>query len=83
MFGTMYRKVATRTFPWMSQAAVNETATGNAKEDDNANNDCSSHHQEDSKGAEPRDDSNEQKPDSKRKRPQDELSPNKYRVFWV
>jgi hypothetical protein len=32
-----------------------------------------------------RDDSNEQKPDSKRKRPQDESSPKKYRysVFWV
>jgi hypothetical protein len=80
------RKVATRTFPWTLPAAANEIVSDKeASEDYNASNDCSSRHHGDSKGAEPRDDSNEQKPDSKRKRPQDESSPKKFRysVFWV
>jgi hypothetical protein len=82
-FGTMRRSVAIRTFPL--PAAVNETATGKTKEDANASNDCVSHHHEDAMGADPRDDSSEQKPDSKRKRLQDESSPKKcrYTVFWV
>jgi hypothetical protein len=60
-----------------------ETAMGKTTKDDNASNVCFSHHHGDSEGAEPRCDSNEQKPDSKRKRPPDECSPNKYPVFWV
>jgi hypothetical protein len=77
------RSVTIRTFPL--PAAVNEATTGKAKEDANASNDCVSHHHEDAMGAEPRDDSSKQKPDSKRKRLQDESSPKKcrYTVFWV
>jgi hypothetical protein len=85
MWRKMRRKMATRTFPWTLPAAVNETVTNKATEDDTASNDSSSPHHGDSKGAEPRDDSNEQKPDSKRKQSQDESSPKKFRysVFWV
>jgi hypothetical protein len=67
--GTHCYQVVTRTFPYTLPAVVNETAAGKAVEDVNASNDCSSQQQHgDSKGAEPRDDSNEQKPGSKRKR---------------
>jgi uncharacterized protein (DUF2164 family) len=83
MSGTMHREVATRTFSWILPAAVNETAMGKSAKDDNASNDCSSHqHHRDFKGPEPRDDHNKREPDSKkRKRPQDESIPKKYRVF--
>jgi hypothetical protein len=83
MCGTMHRKVVTQTFSWTLPAAGKETAMAKATEDDNASNDYSSHqHHGDFKGAEPRDDSKEQKPGSKRKRPQDELSITKeYRAF--
>jgi hypothetical protein len=79
---TMHYQVVTRSFPCTLPAAVNETVVGKATEDDSASNDCSSHQQHgDFKGSEPRDDSNEQKPGSKRKRSRDESSPKKYRVF--
>jgi hypothetical protein len=60
-----------------------DTAIGKATEDDIASNDCSNRpHHRDSKGAEPREDGNEQKPDSnKRKQPQNDSSPKKSRVF--
>lgn len=71
--------------PTDDSAAVYKTAMDKTTENDNASNDCSSYHDSESKGAEPRDDCNEQKPDSIRKRPQDESSPKKYRyrLFWV
>jgi hypothetical protein len=61
-----------------------DTAVGKTTEgDDDASNDCFSHHHGDSKVAEPRDERNEQKLNSKRKRPPDEWSPNQYPVLWV
>jgi hypothetical protein len=66
-------------------AAVNETRMAKTTKDENTSNDCSGYLPGDSKAAEPRDDSNEQNPGSKRKRPEEESSPKKYRyrVFWV
>jgi hypothetical protein len=48
-----------------------ETAMGESMEDDNASNDYLSHHREDFKGLQPRNESTEQQPDSKRKRIQE------------
>jgi hypothetical protein len=64
-----------------TDAAMGKTTEDD--DDDDASNDCFRDHHGDSKGAEPRDESNEQKLHSKRKRPPDKWSPNKYPVFWV
>jgi hypothetical protein len=82
MCETMHYQVVTQTSPCTLPAVVNETAMAKATEDDNASNDYSIHRQHgDFKGAEPPDDSNDRKPDSKRKRPREESSPGKCRVF--
>jgi hypothetical protein len=85
MRGTIRRKVAARTFLSRLPAEANETGMDKTMKDENTSNDSFSYHHGDSKAAEPRDDTNKRKPDSKRKRSQDESSPQKYRyrVFWV
>jgi hypothetical protein len=70
--------------PLIELAAELKTAGKTTEDDDDASNDCFSDDHGESMSAEPRDDSNEQNPGSKkRKRPHEELSSDVRQECWV